>query len=95
MEFAQDTRVIASRQQISCDLSGEAVILNLDTGAYYGLNPVGARIWQFLYEPRTVSEICRLILADYDVDVDLCERDVRNLLTTFLEAGLIEADASP
>ena len=49
--------VIVSRAQISCKLAEESVILHLEEGMYYGLNSVGARIWELLQEPRTVREI--------------------------------------
>ena len=38
-------RIARTRAQASCDLGGEAVLLNLESGQYYGLDPVGARIW--------------------------------------------------
>lgn len=45
------SRVVAGRAQVSCDLGGEAAILHLTTGTYYGLDPVGARIWTLLEQP--------------------------------------------
>ena len=49
--------VAVVENQVSVELAGEAVILNLGSGMYYGLDPVGARIWELLQEPRTVAEI--------------------------------------
>ncbi len=39
-----DTTIIASRNQVFADLGIEAVILNLNSGAYYELNAVGSRL---------------------------------------------------
>ena len=50
-------RVRARVEQVSCELGDEAVILNLEDGAYYGLNEVAARVWKIVQEPRTVGEI--------------------------------------
>ncbi len=47
-----------SRDQISCDLAGEAPILNLKSGVYFGLDAVGARIWSLLQKPVMLAEIC-------------------------------------
>ena len=44
--------VVATKDQVSCDLAGEAAILNIKSGVYYGLDPVGARIWTLMQEPR-------------------------------------------
>ena len=49
--------VVASQEQVSCDLAEEVAILDVTSGIYYGLNTVGARIWQLVQEPRMVSEL--------------------------------------
>ena len=81
--------VQASPAQVSCDLGGEAAILNLDTGTYYGLDPVGARIWSCLSTPHTVAELRDRVLAEYDVDAARCEADLVALLDALAAAGLV------
>jgi hypothetical protein len=61
-------------------MAGEAVILNLDSGVYYGLNPVGARVWQLIQEPRIVSELLSSLLETYEVEAGRCESDLFSLL---------------
>ena len=82
--------VSAVKDQVSCDLSGEAVILNLKDGVYYGLNTVGARIWGLLEEPRTVSELRAALLDEYEVDPDVCEQQLTSLLAELAAHGLLE-----
>ncbi len=79
-----------SRDQVSTDLAGEAAILNLVDGVYYGLNEAGAFIWRMLQEPKTVADICAGMMAEYDVDSDRCEMDVLELLEELQSKGLIE-----
>jgi Coenzyme PQQ synthesis protein D (PqqD) len=67
---------MVAKEQVSCDLAGEAAILNLQTGVYYGLDPVGARIWNLIQQPRTVSDVLQVFLKEYEVDSERCERDV-------------------
>lgn len=76
-----DSRVIATPDQLSSVLAGEVVILSLADGVYYGLDAVGAYIWQRLRESRTVRELVDDIVTRYAVDRERCERD----LLTFLE----------
>ena len=91
-----NSTVAAATGQVSCDLAGEAVILHLKGGAYYGLDPVGARIWNLIQEPRTVSDVRDAILQEYEVDSDRCERDVLALLQELAAKDLIEIkDESP
>jgi hypothetical protein len=82
--------VVAVKGQVSCELAGEAVILDITPGIYYGLNAVGARIWKLIQEPRTVNEIRAAVLEEYDVEPDRCERDLLALLQELAARGLIE-----
>lgn len=82
--------VVVRGDQVSRDLDGEAAVLNLSTGMYYGLNSVGARIWGLLGEPKTVIEILDALLTEYDVDATRCQSDLVRILNELAEAGLIE-----
>jgi len=82
--------VVASREQVSADLSGEAVILNLKNGVYYGLDAIGAQIWELLQEPRVVSDIREALLEEYDVAPERCERELLALLFELAAEELIE-----
>ena len=82
--------VVVTKDQVSCDLSGEAAILNLKSSVYFGLNTVGASIWKLIQEPKTVKDIKEAILEEYDVEPDLCEHDVLELLQELSTHGLIE-----
>ena len=90
--FSPETRVSAVRDQVSCQIDREAVILNLKSGVYFGLNEVGARVWALLQEPapHTVNEIVTMISAEFEVEPEACVRDVHALLEQFQAAGLLE-----
>jgi hypothetical protein len=91
--LSTSSTIVAARQQVSCDLSGQAAILNLSSGVYYGLDGVGARVWALIQEPRTVERLRELLTAEYEVDPKRCERDLLSLLTRLRDAGLIEVRA--
>src|SRR2546427_11651852 len=55
--LSERSTVVAGKEQISCNLAEEAVVLGLKAGVYYGLNSVAARIWNLIQEPKTVCEI--------------------------------------
>lgn len=82
--------VVASKDQISCDLGEEAAILGMKNSVYYGLDPVGARIWRLLQQPRSIGEICEAIVSEYDVTRERFESDLIRLLQQMLEEGLVE-----
>lgn len=79
-----------SRDQVSCDLNGEAAILNLKTGTYYGLDPVGATIWKLMEKPCSVESIRERMLERYEVEPERCQSDLLELLEKLSAEGLIE-----
>lgn len=86
------------RLQISDDvvfreLEGEAVILNLATGTYFGLDRVGTRIWQLIAEDGRVEKIVDAMLAEYQVDEGQLRRDLHEVIGRLREKGLITVDA--
>ena len=86
----ESSTVVVTKDQVSCDLSGEAAILNLKSGVYFGLNTVGASIWKLIQEPRTVKEIRDSIVEEYEVDSNQCEQDILEILRELSTRGLIE-----
>jgi hypothetical protein len=88
--ISESSTVVVTKDQVSCDLSGEAAILNLKSGVYFGLNTVGASIWKLIQEPRTVKEIRDSILEEYEVGSNRCEQDILEILQELSSRGLIE-----
>ena len=88
--IAPDVQVVAAGHQVSCDLAGEAVILQLQDGVYYGLNPLGTRIWNLIQEPKAVRDILGTLLEEYAVAQDRCEQDLLTLLQELASRQLIE-----
>ena len=82
--------VVASREQVSADLAGEAAVLNLSDGVYHGLDKVATRIWDLIMEPTCVEDIAAALLREYDVDPDRCERELLAFLEKLAERGLLE-----
>src|SRR5665647_679567 len=85
-----ETTVVASKEQAYADLGDEAAILNLKDGVYYGLDPVGARIWKLIQTQRTVREVLDSLLEEYDVEADRCEEDLIAVLLQLAKNDLIE-----
>jgi Coenzyme PQQ synthesis protein D (PqqD) len=86
--------VIATREQVSCPLGEESAILNLTNTVYYGLNPVGARVWNLLQQQRTVGELRDALLDEYDVEAGRCESDLLELLEKMRSEGLIQVSSA-
>jgi len=72
----------------------EAVLLDLSSGAYYGLNEVGARIWEALARGRSVEEVTVEILDAYDVDGATLRGDVERITLDLLARGLLSVEGA-
>ncbi len=84
------TIVVASKDNVSCSLGAEAAILNMSSGVYYGLDPVGAHIWSLLEQPRSVEDLRAAVMEEYEVESARCEADLLALLEKLRSEGLIE-----
>ena len=83
------TRYKAVTEHLYCDLNGEAVVLSLANGRYYGMNSVAARIWELVQEARTANQIERAILLEYEVEQAVCKRQVSHFLQTMVAEELL------
>jgi hypothetical protein len=78
--------------QVSTDLGEEVAILHIESGKYFALNAVGARVWELVADGSTVDEILAAMLGEFDIDAERCERDLTQLLLELEERRLVEID---
>jgi Coenzyme PQQ synthesis protein D (PqqD) len=90
MKIELTTTVKQSTNQVSCNLNGEVAILNLNSTLYFGLEEVGAYIWQAMEKPAKVSDLCQQVLEHFDVGEEECQADILKLVQRLDDAGLIE-----
>jgi hypothetical protein len=89
-EISLNTVIACVHSQVSSTLGDEAAVLDMNRGIYYGLDPVGTRVWKLIQEPRSVAEVRDALLAEYEVEPRRCEQDLLKLLAELRDAGLIE-----
>lgn len=87
--------VVAATEQVSCPLGEESAILNLKNSVYYGLDPVGARVWKLLQQPRSIGQLRDAVIDEYDVEPQRCEADLLELLEKMRAEGLIDVRGEP
>lgn len=80
----------ASSKYLYSEIDSEAVILDVNSGTYFGLNEVSNRIWQLLQTPTSSDSLVEQILEEYDAPPEEVEKDVRSLLNDMSNAGLVE-----
>jgi Coenzyme PQQ synthesis protein D (PqqD) len=85
--------IVASDEVLAGEFDTEAVILDLQSGVYYGLEGSGARIWQLLKAPISLATLRDTLVAEYDVEPQRCEADLRELLEDLRQRGLVRVSA--
>ncbi|MDI3255792.1 PqqD family protein [Pseudacidobacterium ailaaui] len=75
---------------LSQSLENETILLNMDSGLFFGLTPVASRIWALLAAGHTPLEVHRMLLEEYRVDPAVLEQDLEDLLHRLAEKGLIQ-----
>lgn len=87
-----DRTVRVGEDTVFRELSGEAVLLQLDAGMYFGLDPVGTRLWQLIAERGKLREVLVLAQTEFDVDAATLERDLLALVEQLVEKKLVVFD---
>ena len=78
---------------LEAELGGEIVGLDADSGYCFGFNEAAASVWRALEQPQTFAQLRDALLAEYDVESDRCESDLRELLDKMGEAGLVASSS--
>jgi hypothetical protein len=86
-----DAKITIPPQVMSRLVGEETVILDLESGIYFGLDGVGKRIWESLSDGKTLAETVAVIASEYDVDEARARSDLIKFATELLERGLLRA----
>jgi Coenzyme PQQ synthesis protein D (PqqD) len=93
--LSRESVVVVAKDQVSSDVGDESVILNMKNGSYYGLDPVGRRVWNMMQKSQRIGELHKAMLEEFDVEPARCEQDLMELLEQLLKEGLIELKSDP
>ena len=83
-------RAVVPPHVVFRDLDDEAVLLNLSTGVYFGLDTVGTRIWHLLLERGQLAAVRDAIVEEYDVTTDVSTADLLGFVDALARAQLVE-----
>jgi hypothetical protein len=87
--------VRVSQDTLSRDLNGEGILLQLETGQYFGLNTVGQRMWQLMLEHGDLAVVEDMLRAEFAVEPELLARDLERFTNQLAEKKLIIVETIP
>jgi hypothetical protein len=82
-------KYIRNSQTLSGRLSDELVMMDINKGKYFSLNKVATRIWDLLENPLDLKELCEKLKFEYEVEDDLCQKEVKEHLAEMVKLGLV------
>ena len=86
------TTITRNENIVFTDLDDTIVMMDVDEGQYYELDPVAARIWEIVEESPTVSGICSALAAEYAVEPQECQEGTLEFLQSAAEQGIVHAE---
>jgi hypothetical protein len=89
MTIALTDHLMIADEILSSRVDRETVILNLKTGMYHGLDPVGTRFFEVLKGTPNLAEAHRQLLCEFDVPADRLEADLLALSEEMLAKGIL------
>lgn len=94
MHFSPADKIKVSDHVLSQEVSGETVLLDLQSENYFGLDKTGTRIWELLQTGLSVQDLMGKMLDEFEVDRQTLETDMTALLEKLLDAGLVSVESS-
>ncbi len=88
-DISLQTRFRKSDEVAVRDLDDEAVLVNLTSGVYFGLNPVGTRMWHLIGEQRDLEGVIVALCNEFDAPAATIEADLLGLVAQLVDRGLL------
>jgi hypothetical protein len=88
-QSAPATLAVCDDSVVYTELDGEAVLLNVESGIYFGLDAIGTRIWSLIGEGVPDEQIHMRLLEEYDVAPEQVRADVADFIDALVAQGLV------
>jgi predicted transcriptional regulator len=95
VDLRSEDRLSCPPEVLSRIIDGEAVLLHLGSGMYFGTNEVATVAWGAILKGATVGEVVHAIMREFDVDEHVAQHDLATFVQALVEKGLCRINASP
>ena len=82
-------KYIRNNDSVSGKLQDEEVILDIEKGKYFSLNPVATAIWEMLEQPLSEDHLCKKLIEEYDVEPEKCRLETVAYIEEMIKLGLV------
>ena len=89
-KITPNTYIKRNNEVFASQIDDEVVMMNIQSGKYYGIDTIGSRIWELINEKIQVQKVIDHLLEEYDVSEEQCKNDVLEFLDELNENKLVE-----
>lgn len=82
-------KYIQNKDIIAAEIDDEIVMLDIEQGKYFALNPVAKDIWELLANEQNMDELINQLVLIYDIDFETCRIDTQEHLTELIKLNII------
>ncbi|MCG2784734.1 MAG: PqqD family peptide modification chaperone [Anaerolineae bacterium] len=72
------------------EIDQDKVMIDIERGAYFGMNPVAGEIWDLLEAPLTPQQVIQKLMSLYEVDAETCQTETLQVLQRMVRLKLVE-----
>ncbi|MCW3847397.1 PqqD family peptide modification chaperone [Sphingomonas sp. LB-2] len=83
--------LVRSPDIIASEVDGELVLISIQDGKYFGLDPIGSEIWRLLEQPHTPAAVCETLQSQFDGDAAEIEGDAMEFMAELASHALLRA----
>jgi len=94
MTISLDTLITLPESVYTQEIDDETILLDTESGFYFGLDPVGTRMWQLLRQHGALRPAYESLLTEYEVAPERLEADLLALTEKMIEKGLAKIRAA-
>jgi len=84
------TQLVRDPEILATPMDNEIVMMSVENGEYYGLNPVASRIWRLFEEPQTMSQLVETLLDEFNIDRERCQAETEKFVQQLVDKKLIK-----
>lgn len=88
--FSANTRINKRPEQLTSEIDGKVILLEVDSGQYFSFDEISTDIWNRLDSTPLLAELCSALAKDYDADLTTIQMDVYKLIGLLAANNLIE-----
>ncbi|MBF0546408.1 MAG: PqqD family protein [Candidatus Riflebacteria bacterium] len=89
VEITMATTISRSDNIVVGLVDKDMMVANIENGKYCQLNETGNLIWELLESPKTVDELCNLLIKDFRVSKENCQNDIISFLKEMVDRKIV------